>query len=267
MGFSERKKNTGEDVEIDLKPFINFLVVLIPVLMISAEFAKIAIINLKLPEGRGSQTKSAVTSRPIEDESDKLLLTMIITDSVVTIGAKNGFLPSVFYKEFHKYEYAKDKKVQLTVEIDPKNPKFIPNNPKTGKPFEIGERQEILLYITDSIGKVQEAIYNDKGNLITDENGNALTSVNQGDKVYILSNPRKEVVVTDVSKFTKRPLSAYDEMRNRLMKIKDRYKDVSDGEDIIIAAENQVAYDKIIQLMDVARLAEFPNISIAKLRG
>jgi biopolymer transport protein ExbD len=63
------------------------------------------------------------------------------------------------------------------------------------------------------------------------------------------------------------PLLAYDEMKNRLMKIKDRYREARDGEDIIIAAENQVAYDKIVQLMDVARAADFPNISIAKLRG
>jgi biopolymer transport protein ExbD len=56
-------------------------------------------------------------------------------------------------------------------------------------------------------------------------------------------------------------------MKNRLMKIKERYREARDGDDIIIAAENQVAYDKIVQLMDVARMADFPNISIAKLRG
>jgi biopolymer transport protein ExbD len=56
-------------------------------------------------------------------------------------------------------------------------------------------------------------------------------------------------------------------MKNRLMKIKQRYADVPDANDIILAAENQVAYDKIVQLMDVARLAEFPNIAISKLRS
>jgi biopolymer transport protein ExbD len=56
-------------------------------------------------------------------------------------------------------------------------------------------------------------------------------------------------------------------MKNRLMKIKQRYADVPDANDIILAAENQVAYDKIVQLMDVARAAEFPNIAISKLRS
>ena len=95
------KATDGAETDIDLKPFINFLVVLIPVLMVSAEFAKISIINLKLPEGRGSNIETKQTTQPVEDPN-KMLLTMIVTDSVVTIGAKNGFMPTLFYKEYHK---------------------------------------------------------------------------------------------------------------------------------------------------------------------
>ena len=74
------------------------------------------------------------------------------------------------------------------------------------------------------------------------------------------------VVVQNSAEFESKPLSAYDELQNRLMKIKERYNDAEDGDDIIIAAENEVMYDKIVQIMDKAR-AEFPNISIAKLRS
>jgi biopolymer transport protein ExbD len=88
-----------------------------------------------------------------------------------------------------------------------------------------------------------------------------------GDTVYALTNPRRVIFVKDPSEFQSKPLSAYDELQNRLMKVKERYRDAEDGEDIIIAAENQVMYDKIVQIMDKARAAEFPNISIAKLRG
>jgi biopolymer transport protein ExbD len=58
-------------------------------------------------------------------------------------------------------------------------------------------------------------------------------------------------------------------MKNRLMKIKDRFRESQpeDFDDIIIAAEDQVLYDKIVQIMDAARSAEYPNISIAKLRS
>jgi biopolymer transport protein ExbD len=269
MGQVSRKKMVGdsEDVSIDLKPFINFLVVLIPVLMLSAEFAKISVINLKLPEGRGSNTQEAQTARPPEDESDKLMLTMIITDSVVTIGAKNGFLPSLFYKEFHHYVSAEDRRVEVTVEYDPKNPGKPVMNPKTGKQFKMNERQDILLYVTDENYTVINCLYSKEGFMLTDADGKPVTSVRPGDEVWLVTNPRRQVVVQDPSIYKLAPLLAYDEMKNRLMKIKDRYREARDGEDIIIAAENQVAYDKIVQLMDVARSADFPNISIAKLRS
>jgi biopolymer transport protein ExbD len=267
MGQVARSKMVGDSEGPDLKPFINFLVVLIPVLMLSAEFAKISVINLKLPEGRGSNTQEAQTARPLDDESDKLMLTMIITDSVVTIGAKNGFLPSLFYKEFHRYVSAEDRRVEVTAEFDPKNPHKPVMNPKTGKAFKTAERQDILLYVADTNYKIIECLYTKDGKMLTDVDGKPVVSVKPGDAVWLVTNPRRQIVIQDPSIYTLSPLLAYDEMKNRLMKIKDRYRDARDGEDIIIAAENQVAYDKIVQLMDVARSADFPNISIAKLRG
>lgn len=270
MGQVARKKMTADsdDIQIDLKPFINFLVVLIPVLMLSAEFAKISVINLKLPENRGSQTQQTQQTRPLDDESDKLLLTMIITDSVVTIGAKNGFLPSLFYKEFHHYVSAEDRRVELTVEYDPKNPGKKVVNPKTGKPFKINERQDIFLYVTDdTYQKVQNCLYTKDGFMLANIDAKPVTEVKAGDTVWLATNPRRQLTIQDPTLYKLMPLLAYDEMRNRLMKIKERYRDARDAEDIIIAAENQVAYDKIVQLMDVARSADFPNISIAKLRG
>ncbi len=152
----------GHDLNIDLKPFINFLVVLIPVLMLSAEFAKISIINLKLPEGRGSSPSIKQTVAPDNQDDNKLLLTMIVTDSVVTLGAKGGFLPSLFYREFHKYVSKEDRSVEVTVEYDPANPKKQIKNPKTGKPFQVTERQEILLYVTDENHTIINCLY-DKG--------------------------------------------------------------------------------------------------------
>lgn len=263
------RKNLSEsaEAEIDLKPFINFLVVLIPVLMLSAEFAKISIINLKLPEGRGSQTETTVKTAPPNDDSDKLLLTMIVTDSVVTLGAKGGFLPSMFYREFHRYVSREDRGVEITVEFEPQNPKKLPMNPKTKKPFTVYERQEILLYVIDDSKNIVNCMYAKTGEMLTDANGNYVKQASVGDTVFVLTNPRRMVIVSNPDQFVKKPLSAYDEMKNRLMKIKQRFVDVPDGNDIILAAENEVAYDKIIQLMDVARAAEFPNIAISKLRS
>jgi biopolymer transport protein ExbD len=267
MAFMQRKKMAGDAAEMDLKPFINFLMVLTPVLMLSAEFAKISIINLHLPEGRGSQTNSAVKQSSLQDESMKLMLTMIVTDSVVTIGAQGGFMPSLFYKEYHKYVAKDDQTVQVTVEYDPSNPNKPVINPRSGKAFKLNERAEILLYTSDENHNTLECLYTKTGEMLTDANYSPIKSVNIGDNVFILRNPRVPVTVKNPADYKLQPLIAYDEMKNRLMKIKERFKEAEDNNDIIIASENQVAYDKIVQLMDVARDAEFSSISIAKLRS
>jgi biopolymer transport protein ExbD len=258
-----RTKKALSETEIDLKPFMNVIVVLIPMLLMSAEFAKIAVIDIKLPEGRGSSTQVKQTQAPEEDKSNKLLLTAIITDSVVTLGAKGGFLPSLFYKEFHKY-VAKDDHEEFTVEYKAKEKVY---HPKTHREMTIYERYDIFLYVTDENRNFLKTLYTKKTSLmLTDAAGSTISTVNPGDTVYALTTPRMMMIVKDPAEFELQPMSAYDELKNRLMKIKERYREADDGNDIIIAAENQIIYDKIIQIMDAARAAEFPTISIAKLR-
>jgi len=259
------RKREFEVEEADMKPFMNLMVVLIPMLLLSAEFAKIAIIDLKLPENRGSQTTRAVKKAPKEDKDEKLLLTAIITDSVVTLGAKGGFLPSVFYREYHRY-ITKDDNIDTTVEYKPDQ---VVKHPITGRELEIYERYDIFLYACNEKREIQKCLYNKFGEMVTNSDFQAIKKVSPGDTVWTLSNPRRREVVQDPGEYVLKPKSAYDELKNRLMSIKDRFRDAgpSDGDDIIIAAENEVLYDKIVQIMDVSREAEYPNISIAKLRG
>jgi len=257
-------KEPPEIKDMDLTVFMNLMVVLIPMLLVSAEFAKVAIIDIKLPEARGSQTKTEVTQQPDENKDEKLLLTAIITDSVVTLGAKGGFMPSLFYKEYHRY-VTKEQDLDTLIEYVPGGP--LPKHPRSGRDLTIHERYEIYLYTTDENRNVLKSMYTKFGEMLTNEEGNPVETVNVGDTVYALTNPRRRVVVENPADFESKPLSAYDELKNRLMKVKERYREASDADDVIIAAENEVIYDKIIQIMDAARSAEFPNISIAKLRG
>ena len=261
--MSKLRRPNIEPQEMDLKCFMNLMVVLIPMLLISAEFAKVAIIDIKLPLERGTQTETAVTEQPKEDKSEKLLLTAIITDSVVTLGAKGGFMPSLFYKEYHRY-LTKDNYDTL-IEYAPGKQ---PVNPRTGKEFTVHERYEIYLYTTDENRNIQKSLYTKFGEMLTDAEGIPIQKANAGDTVFALTNPRRRIIVKNPDEeFESKPLSAYDELKNRLMKVKERYREAVDADDIIIAAENEVIYDKIVQIMDAARTAEFPNISIAKLRG
>ncbi|MDG5814391.1 biopolymer transporter ExbD [Chitinispirillales bacterium ANBcel5] len=257
------RKSSFKPSEMDLKPFMNLMVVLIPMLLVTSEFARISVIEIRLPEQRGSQTQQAQTERPTEDRSTKLLLTAIVTDSVVTLGARGGFMPSLFYREYHKYIDRDDHSEHL-IEYEPDNPAV---HPQTGRPFSIHERNEIYLYTTDQDRNILNRLYTQYGEMLTDSEGQSVESVSPGDTVWALTNPRRTIVVNDPSEFVSRPLSAYDELRNRLMQVKERYPDAEDADDIIIAAENEVIFDKIVQIMDAARAAEYPNISIAKLRS
>jgi biopolymer transport protein ExbD len=261
--MSKLRRPDIEPQEMDLKCFMNLMVVLIPMLLISAEFAKVAVIDIKLPEQRGSQVNTAVTEQPQENKDEKLLLTAIITDSVVTLGAKGGFMPSLFYKEYHRY-LTKDNYDTL-IEYVPGGSQ--PMNQRTGKEFTVHERYEIYLYTCDENRNILKSLYTEFGEMLTDVDGVPVKEVKSGDTVYALTNPRRRIIVADPGKFESKPLSAYDELKNRLMKVKERYREAVDADDIIIAAENEVIYDKIVQIMDAARTAEFPNISIAKLRS
>ncbi len=262
---NKTKEKSKQPEELDLKPFMNLMVVLIPMLLLSAEFAKIAVIDIKLPEGRGSQTQKAQKKPPKDDESSKLMLTAIITDSVVTLGAKSGFLPSVYYKEYHRYMGGDG--AELTVQYDPENPEP-PENPKTGEPFTREQRYEIFLYVTDEdYGDVKKCLYTKFGNMLTDPDGAPVKDVSVGDTVYAVTNPRRQIIVSDPNEYTTQKMSAYDVLKSRLMKIKERYKDAEDKDNIIVAAENEVIYDKIVQIMDAAREADFPHIQIAKMRA
>jgi len=310
MANKIRKNDRGLQ-ELDLTIFMALMVCLIPILLASAEFARIAIIDITLPKGRGSQTQTTQATKPPEEEN-KLVLTVLISDSALTIGAANGFLPSIFYKEFHDYRSMANGAVLLNVEYFPEKLnretmmyENMPINPISGLPFTKQDREEIRLiaYVTDdnlnflhpdsgyySIPERNAAGYiiRDGNDLITEENGDAVKELRVGETKFALSTQfstsvlairdaseiddtteiqaRHKIVIDNPDHFEKRELSAYDYLKSYLVQIRERYQDVDDRNDLIIAAENQIIYDKIVQIMDMARSANLPNISIAKLR-
>jgi biopolymer transport protein ExbD len=156
------KLTAKADAELDLKPFINFLVIIIPVLMLSAEFSKISIIELNAPKSPdGVNTVTRDTARPIDDRASIARLTLLVSDSTITVGSNNGFLPTIYCRE---------------------------------------------------------------------------------------------------------STACYDDLRRQLALAHGRIGGAPDSTRICIAAEQGVIYDKIIHLMDAAREAGFPDISIGRMR-
>ncbi len=112
---SKRRKSEELDMELDIRPVMNLMVVLIPLLLAGAEFVKVGIIEINLPPAKTlgpGQNKDQLAQ---EKEKQKLLnLKLVITDQGITIGNDFGILrdasgkgPTVGKTPDGKYDFAK----------------------------------------------------------------------------------------------------------------------------------------------------------------
>jgi len=76
---SKRSHNNPEDNEPNITPMMNLMVVLIPLLLTSAEFVKLGVIELNLPPASQGPLGQENAALPIE-EVKKLDLTVTVTD-------------------------------------------------------------------------------------------------------------------------------------------------------------------------------------------
>ncbi len=60
------KRREQEEADIDITPFMNLMIVLVPVLLMSMVFNHISILELNLPDLTGAQTASAEENRQLE---------------------------------------------------------------------------------------------------------------------------------------------------------------------------------------------------------
>ena len=61
-----RKRMDIEESDLDITPFMNLMIVLVPVLLMSMVFSHITILELNLPDLTGSVTQSAEKNRQLE---------------------------------------------------------------------------------------------------------------------------------------------------------------------------------------------------------
>jgi biopolymer transport protein ExbD len=254
-----------EESQVDLKPFINFLVVMVPVLMLSAEFSNISVVKMDVTP-KGVDPNHTEHTPPIK-VTENLSLVVLVSDSVMTIGASAGFLPSIHYKEFHRYVLKSDNRIQTTIEHDPLalSPTSI-----NGESVRKYDKQDILLYAkSPETNAVETALYSKGWNLLViGRNLKPVSSVEYGDSLYFADDPERIVVVRNPNDYEMRPVSAYDMLKCNLAQIRLRYsRSVPDPDNIIIASDNKVVYDKIIQIIDAAKAVGFSNVSITKLRA
>ena len=94
---SKRRKHGSEWVDANITPMMNLMVVLIPLLLTSAEFVKLGVIELNLPPASMGPEAELLADLPLE-ERKKLDLAVTITDRgffisssiAVLAGARDG---------------------------------------------------------------------------------------------------------------------------------------------------------------------------------
>ncbi|MBL8028812.1 MAG: biopolymer transporter ExbD [Fibrobacteres bacterium] len=271
-----KKRGAQGAAELELTPMMNLFSNLIPFLLLTASFASIKILDVKLPEAN-LMTQQQQQKDP-DDEG--LLLTVFITDEGVTLGAKGAMLPTTYVREYHKYLYSyplgsanKETYLQKVTKENKKELPMCPLDPT--RKLTMFERDEIILYAIDrnsesDTGTILKCVKNKLDETMMFENGQIFDRLPKaGDTLYVLSlsTNRRMEIVKDPSEYVLKELTLYEQLASRLLRIRGSYPDVPDAGEIKLVAEDDVVFDKIIHIMDVCRDFGFDKISLAKLAG
>jgi len=273
---------------IDLLPMMNLMAILFPFLLSVSVFQKMGIVEINMPE------RSAINMDqppPPDPDDQKLNLTIAVTQSYVTVWAHGGELPRMFTKEMLVYRCKND---TANIQVDPAAQKG-PVKCLSGVEATLGDIDQINMFFLDrksenDPGKLIPAAYSETDSLLMKDPGfpdkeNTLPNVfasksemSSGTKVMTLEPDAIQEISTKLGHEVHKGqmplrgvkdsyLKVTDVLAWKMQSIHKRFANMDDADNIIIVADDNVQFDKIIQVMDAARGAGFWNIQLAKLGG
>lgn len=266
----KKSKTKGhKSKELDLIPVMNLFSILVVTVISMAQFEKLGVLELWLPERSMTQTENS----PPPDEG-LLNLTVVVTDKGVTIGAAGGFQPTVFYQEEVEYRSRSDQHVFRKVWVKGEEVK----SPTDGKVMSPYERETIMLNTLskkDSAdpGTYMYAAVGPDGNALLDTAGNWYAQVPPAGALYRVVGDEtiKHMDPRNLPFCKVEKLSAYQEVAKTLEKIHMLYSQRDplppDVDDVVILADDDVIYDKVIQLMDACKSAGFDRVALSLIGG
>lgn len=117
---SKRRKAQEEPGELDLTPYMNFVMILIPVIMQASEYIKIAMLKIDLPPAQGQGSSSPTDAPPPQETLD---LSVSITSGGFTIASAKARLPIIPLKGTeYDYEELSKKLWEIKQQIQGKYP-------------------------------------------------------------------------------------------------------------------------------------------------
>lgn len=290
-------KKPAKPEEPDLLPAMGLFTILIPMLLSMTAFSKLAIVEINMPERSMMQMDN---DTPPEPDQQALNLSLAITSDYLVIGARGGFQPNVFFKERWVFRCKSDAQLVSYWMDDVKSAVESGHGPKCKDGSEMDK--EKYLYEIETIellainkeseedpGRLLWAVYSSQSegmpdSVYVDGNNSFLMAQGEGDGGLVqpsaLKKPGAGTVLATLTPNSPRtlkpdvaskniiyPLSAYDLIARDLIQIHTQFIDLEDVDNIIIVANDDTQFDKIIQLMDRAKEAGFSKINLAKLGG
>jgi len=106
---SYRSSRSPEEVEINMTPVMNLMVVLIPLLLSSAQYIKIGVIDLNLPPAVGTSVSQLGAPKETQKKLD-LAVTIteqgfFISSSLAVLKSEDGEGPTIPIKENGEYNF------------------------------------------------------------------------------------------------------------------------------------------------------------------
>ena len=295
--MAKEVKKSGKVEEPDLLPAMGLFTILIPMLLSMTAFSKLAIVEVNLPE-RSMMQMDDQTPPPPDEQA--LNLSLAITDEYLVIGARGGFQPNVYFKEYWVFRCKSDGQLIKYAADDVKKAISAGSAPKCKDVSEMDAEKYIYDIESIELDMIEKTSEEDAGRLmwgvytsqsegqpdsvLVDGNNNFLALVGEGDGgvtppsalkkpgagvgvATLAQNSARKLKPEDAAKLIVYPLSAYDEISKQLIQIHTAFIDLEDVDNIIIVANDNVQFDKIIQLMDRAKSAGFVKVNLAKLGG
>ncbi len=295
--MAKELKKPGKVEEPDLLPAMGLFTILIPMLLSMTAFSKLAIVEVNLPE-RSMMQMDDQTPPPPDEQA--LNLSLAITDEYLVIGARGGFQPNVYFKEYWVFRCKSDGQLIKYAADDVKKAVSAGTAPKCKDGSEMDAEKYIYDIESIELDMIEKTSEEDAGRLmwgvytsqaegqpdsvLVDGNNNFLALVGEGDGgvtppsalkkpgagvgvATLAQNSARKLKPEDAAKLIVYPLSAYDEISKQLIQIHTAFIDLEDVDNIIIVANDNVQFDKIIQLMDRAKSAGFVKVNLAKLGG
>jgi biopolymer transport protein ExbD len=295
--MAKEVKKSGKVEEPDLLPAMGLFTILIPMLLSMTAFSKLAIVEVNLPE-RSMMQMDDQTPPPPDEQA--LNLSLAITDEYLVIGARGGFQPNVYFKEFWVFRCKSDGQLIKYAADDVKKAISAGSAPKCKDGSEMDAEKYLYEIETIELDMIEKTSEEDAGRLmwgvytsqsegqpdsvLVDGNNNFLALVGEGDGganppsalkkpgagvgvATLAQNSARKLKPEDAARLIVYPLSAYDEISKQLIQIHTAFIDLEDVDNIIIVANDNVQFDKIIQLMDRAKSAGFVKVNLAKLGG